>query len=362
MACIVEFVAPLYKESMEIISFLKPRVSSLLISCAFALIIMPLLNAQSWVQLPLADAASSIAPTCSLADTSCVPTFYGSQRSWMLRATSDWYQHRDFWCGIANIHAIQVYDWLAYNGSKPLWDDAQEAVYARLNDTHTPGVVSPWGYGGGYVKADISRDTGTDPRALAFGLWYETPPSYKKGTDSDKTYQFHNWIYHTNSTTATYDFSSDFGQNPPSHNDPMSVTVDRGGHSFVVDGVWAASDPSLANTTITAIDTWDPWLNRSNQPRINGIQYNQFQNQVWSLYDWTTNPRLWGEPYTPNYGNDPDPTRPPLISSYYVPPFPHSALHHWIGSYITIEQDSINSVNFNMALDQNGHLVHHNAS
>jgi len=339
---------------MEIIHFWKPRVSSLLITCAFALIIIPLLNAQSWFQLPQAEAASPI-PAC---DTSCLPTFYGSYRPWMLTATSDWYQHRDFWCGIANIHAIQTYDWLSYNGAVPTRDNSQEAIYARLNDTNASGVVSPWGYGGGYVKADISRDTGTDPRALAFGLWYETPPN--SGTDSNQAYQFHNWIYSTDSTTATYDFSTDFGQNAVSHNDPISVTVDRGGHSFVVDGVWASSDPSVANTTIAAVDTWDPWLNRDNQPRINGIQYNQFQNQVWSLYDWTTNPRLWGEPYTTNYGNDPDPTKPPLTSSYYVPPFPHAVSHHWIGSYITIEQDPVSAFDFNMALDQNGHVVSHN--
>lgn len=352
-----KFGSSLYKENMEITPFLRARVSSLLLSCAFALIILPLLNAQSWLQLPLAQAASTL-PACSSADTSCMPTFYGSYQPWMLRATSDWYQHEDFWCGISNIHAIQVYDWLSYNGGKPSRDNSQEAIHARLNNTHTSGVISPWDYGGGYVKADISRDTGTDPRSLAFGLWYETPRS--SATNSSKTYLFHNWIYSTNSTTATYDFSTDFGQSTVSHNDPISVTVDRGGHSFVVDGVWSSSDPSVANTNIVALDTWDPWLNRNNQSRIGGIQYNQFQHQVWSLYDWTTNPRLWGSPYTTNYGNDPDPTRPPLNSNYYVPPFPHAIAHHWIGSYITIEQDRVSSVNSNLALDQNGHLVLHN--
>ena len=165
---------------------------------------MPLLNAQTWLQLPRAEADSPI-PACDTA--SCQPAFYGSYRPWMLTATSDWYQHRDFWCGIANIHAIQTYDWLSYNGTVPTLDNSQEAIYARLNDTHTS--VSPWGYGGGYVKADISHDTGTDPRALAFGLWYETPPD--SGTNSSQSYQFHNWIYSTDSTTATYDFSTDFG-------------------------------------------------------------------------------------------------------------------------------------------------------
>jgi len=339
---------------MEIQPFLKPRVAALLLSCAFVLIAMPSLNAQTWLQLPQVQAAAAL-PNCSSVGVSCMPNFYGSSQSWMLRATSDWYQHKDFWCGIGNIHAIQIYDWLSYNGGKPARDNSQEAIYARLNNISTSGVVSPWGYGGGYVKADISRDTGTDPRAIAFGLSYETPPS--SNIDRNKTYLFHNWIYSTNSTTATYAFSTDFGKSTVSHNDPISVTVDRGGHSFVVDGVWSVNDPSVANTSIVAIDTWDPWLNRNNQPRIGGIQFNQFQHQVWSLYDWTTIPRLWGAPYTTNYGNDPDPTRPPLTSNYYVPPFPHSIAHHWIGSYITIEQDRITSVNTNIALDQNGHQV-----
>src|ERR1700681_2440863 len=142
---------------MEILPFLKQHVSSLLMSCAFALIIMPLLNAQSWIQLPLAQAAAA-SPACSSVDTSCLPTFYGSYQPWMLAATSDWYQHGDFWCGISNIHAIQVYDWLAYNGGKPRQDNSQAAIYARLNNAHTSGVISPWGYGGGIINADIRRD------------------------------------------------------------------------------------------------------------------------------------------------------------------------------------------------------------
>src|SRR5579875_2372913 len=105
--CRKKFVSPLYKGSMKIIPFLKRHVSSLLMSCVFALIILPQLNAQSWLQLPLVQTAS-ILPTCSLTDTSCLPIFYGSNQSWMLTATSDWYQHKDFWCGISNIHAIQI--------------------------------------------------------------------------------------------------------------------------------------------------------------------------------------------------------------------------------------------------------------
>jgi hypothetical protein len=81
---------------------------------------------------------------------------------------------------------------------------------------------------------------------------------------SSQPYYFHNWIYRTSSTTATYDVSTDFGKNTVSHNDPISVTIDGAYHSFNVDGVWATSDPSYPGATLSAIDTWDPWLNHAN--------------------------------------------------------------------------------------------------
>lgn len=334
-----------------IIHYMRQRVYSLLIGIALALAFLQLLNFPLTLQALAQSSATGIPQSCGPA---CRGTFFGANHGWMLTATQDWYQHGDYWCGIANIHAIQIYDWLYYNHGRPGWDNSQEAIYARLD---TSGAISPWGYGGGYVLANISRDTGTDPRAIAFGTWYETPPTTSKGS-----YLFHNWIYNTSSTTATYDFSTDFGVHTVSHNDPISVTVDQGGHSFVVDGVFASADPSLHHPTIYGIDTWDPWLNRSNQPRIIGIRYNTYQNQVWSMADWTTNPILWGKPYSTNYGNDPDPTKPPLTSNYYVAPFRYNTgpAHHWLGLYVTIEQDRVGSVNENYALNQLGQLAAHN--
>jgi hypothetical protein len=267
----------------------------------------------------------------------------------MYTATNDWYQHQGNWCGIANIRAIQVYDWLYYNGGAPKWDNSQEAIHNRLNST-----TSPWGAGGGYVKTNISRDFGTDPRAIAYGAWYDTPVS-----TSSQPYWFHNWIYRTSSTTATYDFASDFGRNTVSHNDPISVTIDGAYHSFVVDGVWATSDPSYSGATIRSIDTWDPWLNHANNSVDGTHPYNQFQNQVWSLTDWTTNRIMWGQPYNTFNGSDPEPDTP---NHYYVPPFPGGYTHHWDTYYITIEQDRINdaSTSHDYAIDQNGHLAPHN--
>ena len=269
----------------------------------------------------------------------------------MYIATNDWYQHRGNWCGIANIRAIQVYDWLYYDGKSPAWDNSQEAIHNRLNS-----YSSPWGHGpGGYVLADISGDFGTDPHAIAYGAWYDTPAG-----PSSQPYWFHNWIYRTSSTTATYDFSTDFGRNTVSHNDPISVTINGGYHSFVVDGVWATSDPSYAGAKLSAIDTWDPWLNHANQSVDGTHPYNHTQNQIWSLTDWTTNRLMWGQGYNTHNGADPDPNTP---NHYYVPPFyKYGVPYHWNTYFVTIEQDYINNAytSFNYAIDQNGHLAPHN--
>src|ERR1700693_1588354 len=107
------------------------------------------LDRASPVQATSLDRSSSqsarVLPNCS----PCY-TFYGSNHSWMLTATNDWYQHQGNWCGIANIRVIQVYDWLYYNGKSPGWDNSQEAIHNRLNS-----YSSPWGHGpGGYVQSD----------------------------------------------------------------------------------------------------------------------------------------------------------------------------------------------------------------
>lgn len=324
-------------------TYLSRRLVFVVVSVALVLALSQLfsLDGGSPVQAAARSPATQLAPNCA----PCY-SFYGSNHSRMYIATNDWYQHQGNWCGIANIRAIQVYDWLYYNGKSPAWDNSQEAIHNRLNS-----YSSPWGHGpGGYVLANISGDFGTDPHAIAYGAWYDTPAGY----------WFHNWIYRTSSTTATYDFSTDFGRNTVTHNDPISVTINGGYHSFVVDGVWATSDPSYAGAKLSAIDTWDPWLNHANQSVDGTHPYNHTQNQVWSLTDWTTNRLMWGQGYNTHNGADPDPNTP---NHYYVPPFySYGVPYHWNTYFVTIEQDYINTAytSFNYAIDQNGHLAPHN--
>jgi len=107
-----------------------------------------------------------------------------------------------------------------------------------------------------------------------------------------------------------------------------------------VDGVWASSDPSYPGATLSAIDTWDPWLNHANHSLDGTHPYNQTENQVWSLTDWTTDRVMWGQGYNTHNGSDPDPD---TSNHYYVPPFNSYGVpavpleyilrHHRAGSY-----------------------------
>ena len=275
----------------------------------------------------------------------------------MMQSVGDLWEYPNLnWCGIANLRVISLYDWFKYNDQYPP-QNSQTAIYNMLN---SPYAVSAWGraaegsgkqygQGGPYVVADIAADGGTDPRAIAYGAYTDTPPGY----------YFHNWIYRTDSTTATYYFSSDFGQTN-GVNDPTSVTINGGLHSFVIDGVWANHDPSGTGATIYYIDTWDPWLSSGNEPadyqQPGGPHwyYNSFQNQAWPISQWTSFSQFWGQGYNPYNNYDPEPNT--TGGNYYNSP-PLSA--HWGGYFTTIEQDNIGNYGPDFAFDQNGNLAPH---
>jgi hypothetical protein len=328
---------------------LRRSLFSATITLTLALLFLPLMYSTLTEQV---QAATIQAPEARMQTdiSNCSPCyhFYGSKHNWMYQATGDWYQQEGNWCGIASIRAIQRYDWLYYDGGNPQWDNSQGLIYNRLNS-----YTSPWGSGGGYVTSDISGDFGTDPHSVVYGTWYDTPPSTQP-----QPYWFHNWIYRTNATTATNDFSTDFGTNTVSHDDPITLMIDAGYHSFVISGFSATSDPSLGKAKLKSIQTWDPWLNHANNSPDGTHPYNQTEEEVWSITDWTTLGKLWGQ----GYGNNSDP-EPDTSNNYYVPPFPgYNVPHHWNTYFVTIEQDRINndSTSFDYAIDQNGHLAPHN--
>lgn len=305
-------------------------------------------NAGSFTAKPLPPAV----PTCP---GGCGgDSFYGANQGMMSTAFNkgDWPQQHGNWCGVANIELINWYDQIKTFGNNvfPTWQTQQEIA----NLLNTSSATSPWGQATckdsthpAFV-ADIAADGGTDPRSISWGLWTVTPNGF----------YFHNWVYDTSNVTATYDFASDFG---PAHglNDPISVTIDVGKHSFVVDGVYATSDPSAGGEVVDGIDTWDPAV-------ASGFgQYNSTIQEVWSTSDWwnkqySSGSVLWKNPYnTNNSFGDPEPST--TSNNYYNAP-PLGV--HWNNQYVTIEQDLVTRCNASpdIAYNQNGAEVPHNGS
>ena len=338
------------------------RPLSILIGFFVALVMIEALTISGWAPIQTVSASPQVPLSGICNPGACQGTFYGTNSTWMKSATADWAQKANNWCGIANIEAIRRYDYKKYNGSNDTY--SQQSIANDLNNSSI--AISAWGHPSGSIfLANISKDAGTDPRAITWGAWYETPPGN----------YFHKYIYPNNNDQATRDFAYDFGansNNPGTRNDPISVTISQGAHSFIIAGVYASADPSYGGSyTLYGIDTWDPWLNSSDKGFDGNKYFNQYQNTVWSFADWkskqtsSNNPLgpsyLWAKPYstTANHGYDPDPSAP---NHYYDPPFPHynNQQTHWGNFYITIEQDTITSYNFDYALDTNYHLVPHN--
>jgi hypothetical protein len=112
-----------------------------------------------------------------------------------------WPQKRDYWCGVADLTAINWYDQMKtfgtgvspqYRTQDSIGDDTRghlspDGEYYNPDPSNgllnaTPAAFSPWGaaYGiaGGHgpaFKADIAPDAGTDPRSLAWGAYTITP-------------------------------------------------------------------------------------------------------------------------------------------------------------------------------------------
>src|SRR5579883_1232471 len=111
---------------------MQRRLFSRLVGVFLVVMVAQLLQLSMNMTIQAANAQSSNTALIQAQLTPSSYTFYGSNHSWMLTATSDWYQHQGNWCGIANIRAIQVYDWLYYDGKAPGWDNSQEAIHNRL--------------------------------------------------------------------------------------------------------------------------------------------------------------------------------------------------------------------------------------
>lgn len=341
--------------------FIQHRLFATIVGFALALILLQVLDTSAWLQVRAVSISPPIPASRICNPGACQGHYYGSNYSWMQASFPSTGQLQGNWCGIANIQAIELYDFKKV-GSTPLYTQQQQIA----NLLNSNNAISPWGHPSKSIfKANISLDSGTDPRAIEYGLYVTTPANF----------YFHNIIYPEDNDSATRGFAFDWGSNtnnPGTQNDPISVTISQGAHSFVVAGVYTSSDPSQGGSyTFYGIDTWDPWLSSADHGFDGNKYYNQYQNTVWSFADWKSKETgyiqglgpsyLWALPYNThaNNGYDPEPSSPVY---YYTPPFPNHHNTHWGAFYVTIEQDNISDPNrdYNHSLYPDYSLTPHN--
>jgi hypothetical protein len=285
--------------------------------------------------------------------------FYGVNESYMVAGAVDWPQANSNWCAVASIELVANYTYQMQTGPSyfPFHAGGQQQIAADMNSA---AAVSQWGtpswngVGPGFA-ADIARDFGTDPRSIAWGIWYESLAGrlarlYQPGQRSPRIaqldYTYHNVIYHQPQGQANFAIAGvartlvRFGQ-------PIIMTTAHGLHTVVVSGMWASSDPVAGYPTdVNAVDVWDPGVGSS------GGGYQSSRLVTWANYSFITAPNSWGSLYSANGNWDPDPAVGPYVPNGTYPT-------HWINYRVDIEPDSLVSVSVDYALDENGNVMTH---
>ena len=293
---------------------------------AIAVVLIPLLalglaSARFIVPLRAQDAQAQASAT----------TFHGADTNKVQQAVNAVkLQAKANWCGVAAIAWVAYY--LGHHGI------SQQQVANYLNSS---AAVSPWGtpskdpYSGGPAfKADIARDSGTDPRSHAVGLAYAAQGAYSqvvaRGSARDAT------------NHLIYDVAH--------YKQPIVVIVDHGLHTVLVSGVYATGDPLTNPGSVTSLVVWDP----GNPSTASNIQSST--KMVVSISTWLTSSIYWGKPYDSNpiLGGkiilDPD----PAVGPYTYDPTHNDYVHLWIGHYVYIHPTG---PKVDWALDQFGRLI-----
>ncbi|MDE3228272.1 MAG: hypothetical protein KGO05_00195, partial [Chloroflexota bacterium] len=251
-------------------------------------------------------------------------------------------QQNGNWCGIATIALIANY----------LYPNSTSQGYIA-NLISDPNSTSEWGaptydaalgYGPG-VTADISRDFGTDPRSIAYGLTAAT-----------------GWQYHAKVDTASaWDATIHIVDDMINTQQPISVFVDHGQHSVIVYGVSTASstdNPVTNPSSITKIWVWDPGGG------VVGTGIQPSQKLAIPISEWLSGLTSWANFYGSDYFKysyasniyggrplDPDPGVGPYtyVASKYN--------HLWIGHWVWVSASGGAGLNADWELNQYGALI-----
>lgn len=265
------------------------------------------------------------------------PTRYGVDLDKTQAAVNaaGWPQQNHIWCGLAAMDAVINFDGKAISQRK-LADFLTSAQAKSAWGVPNPDPSIAWGPG---FPADISRDVGTDPRAIAYGQTIEGGHPY------------HTVIDRASARDATYHLVADLLRS----NEPIHAIVFGGGHSVLVSGVYATGDPVKDPASIRALEVWDPGFG------IYDGNIQQAQMTVVPIDEWYTNKYYWSSPYVEDYhgtiAQDPD----PAVGPYAYDPANSANAHLWVGNFVYFRADDPHdlavSVVQDWAFNQNGALI-----
>lgn len=301
-------------------------------------------------------------------------------------ANSPWPQRAGNYCFLAAIQAVTNYaDWHAglsikyptqwYQGppstdgtashpgnvsqeqSGQILYDLDNSFAANFTPPAQPVIVPNYGHTGPqwrrpFTLANTSHDFGGDPRAMAEGIYQETPPSH----------YYHQYIYHY-AQTDVWKAAAGFAYAVAAFQEPVVEVVDGANHVVVVAGVWSYGSPITEfPATIDSIAVYNSW-NQSWGSYLNGAYYSRVSYSDWvgtnygSNY-WWKHAYDWNGSGYPTGGttNDPD----PYMGIYQAgtdpvtgTPSTNPTAKHWVGWFVSIERDSHTTYNENYSYNEN---------
>jgi hypothetical protein len=267
-----------------------------------------------------------------------------------------WPQRAGNYCFLASVQAVTNYafwdqgsgiPYPTQSSQGPADDNPGDAVSGQIlydMDHYMVANFSPGQYivGSGstrrpFTLANTSHDSGGDPRAQAYGTWYETPTNH----------YYHQYIYHNGMNGAI----SGFAYALDAYKEPVIELINAGKHSVVVAGVWSWEDPINffpASGYIDSFAVYNPW-NQAWGSYLNGAYYSRVSYSDWTGttyggdfwyehgYDWNSSTGTYQNSY-----NDPD----PYMGIYQAGTDPVTGVRssnpsstHWVGNYVSIERD-----------------------
>ncbi|HXH26326.1 MAG TPA: hypothetical protein VNG90_00355 [Candidatus Acidoferrum sp.] len=302
-------------------------------------------------------------------------TYYGADLSKMSAATGvnlnnptatpsgkPWPQNAGNYCFIASTQAVVNYDSLLHGANilfpsknsqgpssgNPNNESSGQNLY-DLDHYAIPagGPLKTVGSGTSrrpFTLANIAYDFGGDPRSISAGVDYEIT----KAGYGDALYHQH--IYHTSATVATFDMAKSLAQNAK----PIIAIVNHAEHAVVVAGVWATANPlTNSGAQISSVVIFNPW-NQSWGTYLSRGYYAKVSYNDWVYATSLPSPfsgiNSWFDvPYQTNNNIDPD----PAMGIYQAGTGTlNPNAHHWINNLVTIQYDG-HATSADTAYDEN---------